>query len=500
MRERSTATLIALLEQDDGEARPLTARLQNALRRLIMQGHIREGDRLPSSRLLAREARVARDTVENAYSQLESEGFLERRLGSGTFVADLAAGFPTARPDGTPPDDTPSLTLSRRGAQIAASGGVPDHNDAHPFVVLPDVQSFPPEIWRKLTARVLSHRDRQSLLYAEAFGLPSLREEIARYLAAHRGVRCRPEQIVVLASSQQALGLIASLLLDEGDRIAIEEPGFLGARGAFRNAGLELNPIPIDRDGLIAETLEHGASAPRAVYVTPSHQFPTGATLSLERRLALIHWARDDDAWIVEDDYDSEFRYDSRPIAAIQGLDPSGRVLYLGTFSKVLFPGLRIAYIVLPEHLVPAFVAARTLVDGHSAPISQAVLAEFMREGHFTAHIRRMRELYRGRRDAFLESFDKHLSPFATALHPAGGLHLASLLDEPLDEAETVAIAQEVGIELPTLARLYLGKEKQSGWVMGFAALPPHEAEAAMKNLARALDRGLAKPPRRATA
>jgi GntR family transcriptional regulator / MocR family aminotransferase len=490
MRAAATPTLIALLERDPPN-RLLSGRLQNALRRLISEGHVEEGERLPSSRLLAREADVARDTVEAAYRQLELEGFLDRRPGSGTYVAAIAHGFIAGKTDAAGRRARPDLraSLSARGKPIAASGGVPDHGDAHPFVILPDVQQFPLDIWRKLMARVLTQHDRQSLLYADALGLPGLREEIARYLGAYRGVRCSGEQIVVLASSQAALSLIANLLLDRGDVIAVENPGFHGARLAFQSAGLTLAPIPVDADGIATDRLLAARERPRAVYVTPSHQYPTGATLTLERRLALIHWAERHKTWIVEDDYDSEFRYDGRPVAAIQGLDPTGRVLYLGTFSKVLFPGLRLAYLVLPESLVPAFVAGRTLIDGHSAMIAQAVLAAFIREGHFTAYIRRMRLLYRARRDSFLDAFERHLSPYAEMLHRAGGLHIASHLRDGLDETETVAAACGVGVELPTLKRLYLGGETRQGWLMGFAALSPHQAEDAMRRLAGALGR-----------
>ncbi|MFD0986084.1 MocR-like pyridoxine biosynthesis transcription factor PdxR [Methyloligella solikamskensis] len=487
---RSTpATLITLLEEEDAHGGLLTARLQNALRRLIAEGHIPPGDRLPSSRLLAKEAGVSRDTVESVYQQLELEGYLQRKSGSGTFAAETDHAFPlqkSGRPQASPPITT--AALSARGKEIARSGGVRDHNDAHPFVILPDVDQFPAAIWKTLSNRVLSDIPPR-LLYADAQGLPELRSEIARYLATHRGVTCRPEQILILNSSQQALGLIATLLLEPGDTVALENPGFHGARLGFEGVGLKLAPVSVDEEGLKTDRLREKAAGARAVYVTPSHQYPTGATLSLERRLALIHWANENGSWIIEDDYDSEFRYDSRPISAIQGLDPSGRVLYLGTFSKVLFPSLRIAYLVLPESLMPAFVAARTLIDGHTATLPQAVLARFMSEGHFTAHIRRMRDLYRGRRDAFLTAFEKHLSPFAQAQHPAGGLHIAAYLNKGLDEAETVKAAAAQNIELPTLTRLYFGRAgaRKSGWLLGFAALSPHRAEAAMRRLARAL-------------
>jgi len=491
MRNKSASALLALLEEDGSQRVPLTLRLQNAVRRLIIDGHLSEGERLPSTRMMASDLGLARDTVEGAYQHLEMEGFLERRMGSGTFVTASEHRFiGNRRSTGRPRADRSApgfAELSRRGQIIARSGGVPDHACPRPFVVLPDVQSFPLETWLKLNAKVTRGIKRETLLYADPMGYPPLREEIARYLSAHRGVECSAEQIVVLNSSQQALGLIASLLMEPGERIGLEEPGFHGARQVFCAAALRLESIPVDEDGISSDRVEKLGSDIRAVYVTPSHQYPLGATLSLQRRLALVRWAERTRGWIIEDDYDSEFRYDGRPIAAIQSLAPSGRVLYVGTFSKVLFPGLRLAYLVLPPSLVPAFVSARTLVDGHTAVISQAVLAEFMREGHFTTHIRRMRQIYHARRDAFAEAFEKHLSPFASMIFPSGGLHLTALLNDERDEATSVAAAARHAIELPTLRRLYAGPKGRQGWLMGFAALPPGEAEKAMRKLAKAL-------------
>lgn len=491
MRTKSASALLALLEEEGSQRIPLTLRLQNAVRRLIIDGHLSEGERLPSTRMMASDLGLARDTVEDAYQHLEMEGFLERRMGSGTFVSASEHRFignrrntGRARSERSAPGST---ELSRRGQAIARSGGVPDHPCPKPFVVLPDVQPFPLETWLKLTAKVIRGIKRETLLYADPMGYPPLREEIARYLSAHRGVEASADQIVVLNSSLQALGLIASLLMEPGERVGLEEPGFHGARQVFCAAGLGLESIPVDVDGISSDRVEKHGSDIRAVYVTPSHQYPLGATLSLQRRLALVRWAEQTRGWIIEDDYDSEFRYDGRPIAAIQSLAPGRRVLYIGTFSKVLFPGLRLAYLVLPSSLVPAFVSARTLVDGHTAVISQAVLAEFMREGHFTTHIRRMRQIYHARRDAFAEAFEKHLSRFASMIFPAGGLHLTALLNDELDEAASVAAAARHAIELPALRQLYAGPKGRKGWLMGFAALPPGDAEKAMRKLAKAL-------------
>jgi GntR family transcriptional regulator/MocR family aminotransferase len=355
MRDPATRTLIALLERDPASNASLTLQLQTAIRRLIIEGHAKEGDRLPSSRALGKEIGLARDTVESAYRHLEMEGFLRRRSGSGTFVAAAKLGFLDRRQSGgarrgAVGNSGSKLELSARGEEIATGGGVTDYGEVRPFVVLPDVELFPLDVWQKLTARVIRNESRSALLYADPMGFPALREEIASYLAAPRGVICSAAQVLVLTSSQQALGLIATMLINPGEKVGVEDPGFHGAQFSFRAAGVETVPIPVDESGLTTDGLPQLDPSVRAIYVTPSHQYPTGVTMSLSRRLALLDWAARSKAWIVEDDYDSEFRYIGRPVAAIQGLNRPDRVLYVGTFSKVLFPGLRLAYLVLPRN------------------------------------------------------------------------------------------------------------------------------------------------------
>lgn len=466
----------------------MVVRLQNALRQMIVEGTARQHDRLPSTRALAVELSMARDTVEAAYRQLEAEGFLTRRLGSGSFVAPFDCDALTERKKRRRPSARLQAGLSRRGAAIRTRGGVVDQTVALPFAAaMPDVKPFPLDVWRRLTSRVLRDHKDTALMYGDAQGYPPLRAEISRYLASHRGVRCHPDQVIVLGSSQQALAMIATLLLDAGDHLAIEDPGYHGARSAFEAAGVSLLAIPVDLSGLQVHSLLGAKKPVRAVYLTPSHQYPTGVTLSLERRLSLIDWARRTDSWIIEDDYDGEYRYDGQPVSAIQGLDADDRVFYIGTFSKILFPSLRLAYLVLPEAFGSAFVTARTLIDGQSPLINQMVLTQFMSEGHFTAHIRRMRQIYRARRDAFLICFNRHLAGFADVIPPAGGLHAACMLKAGLTEATTVSAAASAGVELPTLRRLYCGSRAADGWLMGFAALTPDQIETAMRRLARVL-------------
>jgi GntR family transcriptional regulator/MocR family aminotransferase len=488
MPAHASGFLFELLTQTSDATTGASRRIQNAIRKMIIDGVLRRTERLPSSRMLAKNLGVARETVEVSYQQLEAEGFVTRRMGSGTFVSALESNALVR--EQLPPGLTmrsrlePRRVLSRRGREIWRRGGVVDQTIAIPFAAaMPDVKSFPRDVWRRLTSVALKRSGSSALMYGDAQGYLPLREEIARYLAIHRGVRCSANQILMLSSSQQALSLIATILVDPAQHIAVEDPGYHGAKSAFLAAGATLDPIAVDQDGLVVADLRRRRSSTRAVYVTPSHQYPLGVTLSLNRRLALIEWARHRKAWIIEDDYDSEYRYDGRPISAIQGLDSYDRVLYVGTLSKVLFPSLRLAYLVLPQSLVEAFVTARTLIDGQSSLINQIVLEQFMSDGHFTAHIRRMRDLYRARRDAFVLGFEEYLSPYATMVATAGGLQIACRLKSGLKEGETSRIAVEAGIDLPTLRRLFLGSTPEQGWLMGFAASTPDQINAAMQRL-----------------
>lgn len=487
---QSTAEILLTLLETAAPAATLTARLQQAVRQLVLDGHASGGARLPSSRVLARQARIARETVDAAYQQLELEGFVVRRQGSGTFVAPrdaTLAGF-----DGRTRTSSRGIAgLSERGLSLTAGGGVIDRGRPVPFTLLPDVEAFPLQSWQRIAARAARERSRAELLYGEAQGYLPLREEIAHYLAACRGIAASPRQILVLGSSQQALGLIAKLVASAGDLIAIEDPGYHGAQMAFRGAGTALLPIPVDPDGLVVEHLARAEGQVRAVYVTPSNQYPLGVTMSLDRRLALLDWSEKNGSWIIEDDYDSEFRYDGRPIAALQSLNAGGNVIYVGTMTKVLFPGLRIAYLVVPEHLTPAFVAGRSLIDGSAAKFNQVVLAEFMREGHFTAHTRRMRQIYQARRDLFVAAFARHLSGIATCNLPRAGLHITARLQHAYDEAETLAVAERSGIAMRGLDRLTLGPRSTGGWLMGFASRPPQDMENALQHLGSALRKAI---------
>jgi len=356
-------------------ALPLHARIHRAVRQLVLDGTLEAGRPLPASRALARSLGVSRDTVEAAYGQLHVEGFIDRRVGSGSFVSERAQRGPRrAAPRAGAPREV--LRLSRRGGAMFEGGGVRDFLITRPFAPgVPETRGFPLQTWERLGRQVLKEHGPEVLRHSPPQGMEQLRRAIADYVNLERGARATAERVLVLTSSQQALTLCANVLLDPGDRIFIEDPVYHGARKAFEAAGLACAPVPLDADGMRVDLLCEAPQAARAVFLTPSHQFPTGTTLALDRRLAVIEWARRQRAWIIEDDYDSEFHYAGRPTACVQGLDPHERTIYIGTFTKSLFPGLRIGYMILPPPLVAPMTVARTLLDGHSAPLPQLTLA-----------------------------------------------------------------------------------------------------------------------------
>ena len=469
-------------------ALPLHARIQRALRQLILDGALDVGKPLPASRALAKSLGVSRDTVESAYSQLHAEGFIERRVGSGSFVSERAQASSrrgTARRPGPQPE---SVRLSQRGTSILQGGGVRDFVAPRPFAPgVPETRSFPLRTWERLERQVLKDYGTQALRHSPPQGVEPLRRAIADYVNLERGARATPERVLVLTSSQQALALCATVLLDAGDRIFIEDPVYHGARKAFDAAGLACVPVPLDDQGMQVARLHDAASPARAVFLTPSHQFPTGATLALDRRLAVIEWARQNQAWIIEDDYDSEFHYAGKPTACVQGLDPYDRTIYIGTFTKSLFPGLRIGYVVLPPQLVAPMTVARTLLDGHSASIPQLTLARFIEGGHFGAYVRAMRGVYADRLDVLAGLVRAYLADFVEPRVPAGGMQMPCVFTRDISERAVIDGAGRAGIDLLGLTALHASTRHRAGFLMGFAAYTPAELETAVERLARVL-------------
>ena len=494
MSARDAARLtsfIPLHRGEHGEAAPLHRQIYDGVRRAILSNQLLPGTRLPASRALANELGISRTTVLQAYQQLLAEGYLAGRPGSGTFVAhrDGARGQSTGQRDDQRQE---ALHLSERGGRwLAGARATAPYFPTEPQagrafrLGLPALDAFPHEVWGRLLGRRYRSSSHELLAHQQPDGYLPLREAIAAYLGTSRGVRCTAEQVIVVAGSQQALDLAARALLDPGETAWMEDPGYLGARTALLGAGAHIVPVPV-RDGAfdLAEAQARSDDA-RLVYITPSHQFPLGGTMNLARRLELLAWAHQAQAWILEDDYDSEFRYAGRPLAALQGLDEHGRVLYLGTFSKVLSPSLRMGYLVAPPPLVEPFLAARANADVHPPPLEQAVLADFIVQGHFARHVRRMRRLYAERQAALLEEAERHLAGMIRLEPDETGLHLVGWLADGLDERALARRAtEEEGIFCYPLSLFDIEPYPRGAVLLGFGAVDASEIGEGVRRLA----------------
>ena len=468
----------------DGEG-ALNERLYRGLRKSILHGHLQSGARLPSTRDLASALAISRNVVVMAFDQLVAEGYIESRTGSGSFVSDTLpdASLAPWRPRAHLVTSSPDVALSEHArrvlalAPLPAPGKPPRSGLRYDFRYgIPAVGDFPQRIWSRLLARRGRAMSIRTLRYGGTLGYGPLRKAIADYVTRARGVAATPDQIVIVNGAQQALDLIARLFIDRGDRVAMEEPGYQAARQVFIAAGARLLPIPVDEYGMDVARLPRRGSV-RLAYVTPSHQFPLGSVLPLARRLELLRWADATGAHIVEDDYDSEFRYEGRPLEAVQGLDRSGRVLYVGTFSKVLFPSLRIGYLVVPESLISAIAALRFLVDYHTPTFEQEVLADFMSEGHFERHLRRSRARNEQRRGALLEAMDSELGDAVQVTGENAGVHLVAWLRE-VTAARLEAIlslAASRGLGIYPVSPYYIRPPRRGGLLLGYACLTERE-------------------------
>lgn len=467
----------------------LHRQLYRAIRGAILGAHLKEGTRLPATRLLAAALGISRNSVLQAFEQLTAEGYVEGKVGAGTFVASPlpdAMLAPGDADDTTRDVSAAEPSWSRLGARLAAlpdpTGEQPaPHYDFRYGRIAVDGRLL--AAWRQLVARHAAHYPTD---YGHPAGHPALRQAIAEYARRSRGCRCTADQIIVVNGSQQALDLIARLLADPGTTVALEEPGYRGARHAFVNAGARLCPTPVDEEGLIVDRLPARA---RITYVTASHQFPTGAVLSLRRRLALLAWAQTHGGWIVEDDYDGEFRYEGQPVEAVQGLDRYGRTLYIGTFSKILFPAARLGFLIVPGTMTGAFTNAKWWTDRHTPVLEQLALAEFIASGEFERHLRRMRKRYAERRSALLAALERHLGDTVEITGTAAGLHLMLRLKDVapsrLERLVECAAAQDVGVY--SAHPLYHAPPDRSELLIGYATLSPSAIDTGIQRLALAL-------------
>lgn len=430
---------------------------------------------------------MSRHTVEWAFSRLVAAGFLIRKPGSGTYVAreipDRELGPPTPWPR---PRQPGPARVSLPGSVLSGVPGMREARVGGAFVPsLPAPELFPRQLWARLLVRALRRPGMTGWAYGPTSGLPELREAIAAHLAGTRGVVCTPDQVIVVSSGHQAIDLAARVLVDPGEAVWVEDPTYQPAARLFRAAGANVIPVPVDRQGFDLEAARARHPGARLAYVTPSQQYPSGGLMPLWRRTALVAWAAQENTWILEDDYDGDFRYRGRPLPALQALDAGGRVLYTGSFNKILFPGLRLAYLVVPTALADAFVGAKFSLDAFTPGHTQAALADFIREGHLAAHLRQLLVEYDRRRQALLEALQS-VSKDMEVGDSEGGMHLTVYLRDSLDESAIAERCWRSGVVLHPLSRYYLGPPR-SGFVLGFACVCPSRIQAAMRVVARAL-------------
>jgi len=495
-RRRRSIMAFEMIRLDRTTAEPLHQQLYRQIRDELISGSFNDScSRLPSSRTLAADLRTSRHTVYLAFSQLHAEGYLRSRVGSGTFVVhSLPETFLSARKAKAElqierparlSDRVRNLPDKRVGKQFDFGIAGPPGVSFVPAVAALD--EFPQEIWERLRAQVLAKKGVHLLQYASSRGDPDLRKAIATYLCDFRGARCHPDQMIVTAGTQQAMMISAMALVNPGEVAWIEEPGFYQARRAFGFAGATVVPRPVDREGIVIARPSK-QSSPKIIYVTPSHQFPLGMTMSLARRTALIDFAREHDAYIFEDDHISEFRFTGPPLPCLQGLDNAGRVIYAGTMSKILYPSLRLGYILAPEQLVEPMIKIRAVMDQHSSAIDQATLARFLAEGFFLSHIKRMRKLYSDRREFFIEQFNDLLSEHFILQIPEAGLHFVAWLRRKTDLPLIMRVCAEIGIRPTPLSSCFIKAELDPALTFGFAAWSCAQIREGLRKFASALN------------
>ncbi len=485
--------ILSVLAVDRSSARPLYRQIYDGYRDAIVARRLRGGERIPSSRSLAAELGISRISVLNAFEQLLAEGYFESRVGSGTFVATSLPGAiappPRLAAVTAPADPGGRRAVSRGAAALRQREAGPWLTGLGAFHVgQPPADCFPDKIWSKLVARHTRDPSPRLLHHGSPLGLLVLREAVAEYLRTARAVRCEADQIMIVNGSQQALQVTALALLDRGSPVWIEEPGYFGAQSALSLAGAKLVPVPVDREGLDLAAGIALCPRPRAVFVTPSHQYPLGVAMSAARRLRLLDWARASGAWVIEDDYDCEYRYGDLPIASLQGLDRDNRVLYIGTFTKVLFMGLRLGYIVLPRDLLPVFREVRRAMDFGSPTFYQAVLADFIREGHLGRHFRRLRLICKERREALVAAVRQRLGDALEIRGDRAGMYLTATFTAARRDREVCERAAREGLWVAPLSECYLGPAARQGVLLGYGGTNLEQIDAGVAHLARVID------------
>jgi len=482
-----------VLSREPG-APTLSDQIAAQFRMSIRSGALRPADRLPAIRTLADRLSVARATVDAAYAQLLDEGYLQARAGAGTRVAERLPDDSLLIPGTSGDLQTRSKArtareLTGRAQRTARVATLLLPQRPVPLaVVSPSDELAPGKVWTRIAAR-LARTPWRHAGYAQPHGFMPLREAVADYARKFRGVICQPEQVVITAGTQQAITLCSQLLFEPSDSAWIEDPCYSLLAASLAYNGVRRVPVPVDSEGLDVATGVAIAPEARGAFVTPSHQYPLGMAMTMQRRLALLDWASRANSWIIEDDYDSELRYEGRPFPALQGLDASGEaVIYLGTFSKMLFPGLRLGYVVVPGALIEAFAGARLLADRHSSEAQQAVLAEYMGEGHYEAHIRRIRAVFEKRRQVLLEECETQLSPYGAVIAGDQGMHVVFRLAADLPDVEIACLVRSSGVEVRPLSPFYQEAAPLKGFLLGFGGFTPEAIRAAVRVIRQQLE------------
>jgi len=488
MAKRATAFELPLPPSHARE--PAYRWLYAALRAKILEGQVRPGARLPATRDLARQYGLSRGTIVSAFEQLKSEGYLQGSVGSGTYVSkilpDELLQVPSAAGQKTPVQRKQTRPFSDYASRARLFSAFELRPSRAFRANLPALDLFPTTLWAQIAARRLRRASTNFLTGCDSLGYQPLRNAVADYLNASRGVKCVADQVAIVSGVQEALDLVARLFLNPGDRVCMENPGYPGAALTFESVGAKICPLNLDQHGMKLPAAALRRS--RLVYVTPGHQFPLGITMSLPRRLELLAWARKSQALIFEDDYDSEYRYSGRPVPALQGLDGHGLVLFAGSFSKVLFPALRLGYLVIPHDLVPYVAAAKSITTRHAPVLEQAVLCDFITEGHFARHLRRMREVYAERLSVLLESARRELTGLLEISNVEAGLQTVGYLRNGMDAESAAKAAAMRKVEVTPLGRYHRGRPAFQALQLGFAAIDAREIRRGVRDLALVLE------------
>jgi len=498
--------LAARLDRTAGE--PVYRQVLGLMQQAILTGQLLPGAKLPSSRTLAGDLGIARNTVLHVYDQLTAEGYVISTTGSGTYVADtrpdkaavsarmeppapggskapvgLVAGTAAAQAGASSPGG-----LSMRGSRLISKAGVSAKQWGAFMPGVPDVAEFPARTWSRLQAKLWKEANPDLLTYAPGGGYRPLRRALSDYLRVARSVKCTPDQIIITTGIHQSIDLAVRLLTDVGDRAWVEEPCYWGARSVLQSSGLTLVPVPVDDEGLNPSESDL-QTPPRLALVTPSHQYPLGMVMSLARRRTLLEFARQHGVWIIEDDYDSEFRYGSRPLASLQGLDDAGQVIYVGSLGKMLFPGLRIGYMIAPEHLVDTFRTGVAELYREGQLMQQAVLTEFIMDGYLTSHVRRMRALYGERRQILIDAITARFGDTLPVMGDEAGLHLVLGLPDHANDRDVTAASYDAGVIVRPLASYYNSETPaRRGLLLGYACVPNERIGPAFDTLARVIE------------